>query len=58
MVADNIRIARTLHKVTRPGRHVLKYWFVDPTPVLQKLVIDAGGLKNSYLGHPESPILD
>jgi len=58
MVADNIRIAATIHHITRPGRHVLKYWFADPTPVLQKLIIDAGGLKNSYLGPPESPTQD
>ncbi|MBS1602649.1 MAG: glycosyl hydrolase 115 family protein [Bacteroidetes bacterium] len=58
MVADNIRIAKTLHHITRPGRHILKYWFADPTPVLQRLVIDAGGLKNSYLGPPESPTQD
>ena len=55
MVADNIRIAESAHHITRPGRHVLKFWFADPGVVVQKLVVDAGGVKPSYLGPPESP---
>jgi hypothetical protein len=55
MVADNIRIRESVHHINRPGRHILKFWFADPGPVLQKLVVDAGGVKPSYLGPPESP---
>lgn len=58
MVSDNIRISASTHTLTRRGAHLLKFYFVDPGPVLQKLVIDAGGVKPSYLGPPESPRLN
>jgi hypothetical protein len=54
MVADNIRISVSTHTVSRPGIHVLKYWLVDAGPVLQKIVVDDGGVQPSYLGPPES----
>ncbi|WP_405896568.1 hypothetical protein [Streptomyces sp. NBC_00727] len=50
-VFDNVT---TVHRVTAPGTHVLKFWMVDPTVVPQNLVIDTGGLEPSYLGPPES----
>ena len=53
--AENIRVSSTRHVVVRAGEHVLKFWRVDPGIVLEKLVIDAGGVKPSYLGPPESP---
>jgi hypothetical protein len=52
-VADNINITSSQHEL-QPGVHTLKFWMVDPGVVLQRLVIDAGGLKPSYLGPPES----
>ncbi|HEX6558798.1 MAG TPA: glycosyl hydrolase 115 family protein, partial [Longimicrobiales bacterium] len=53
-VADNVRIGVSQHIVDGRAGHILKFWLVDPGVVLQKLVVDAGGLKPSYLGPPES----
>ena len=55
MVADNIKIAVSTHTIYQPGPHTLNFYMVDPGVVLQRLVIDAGGVKPSYLGPPESP---
>ncbi|MBN2418091.1 MAG: glycosyl hydrolase 115 family protein [Deltaproteobacteria bacterium] len=53
-VANNIMIQVSKHHIAEPGWHMLRYWMVDPAVVLQKLVVDTGGLKASYLGPPES----
>ena len=53
-VAENIKIAVTEHGLVKPGAHILKFWMVDPGVVLQKIVVDTGGLRPSYLGPPES----
>lgn len=53
-VGRNIKIITSAHSIDGPGEHVLKFWMVDPGLVLQKIVVDAGGLKPSYLGPPES----
>ena len=54
VVGDNARYAHSTHTIARPGYHTLKFWMVDPGVVLQKLVVDLGGLRPSYLGPPES----
>jgi hypothetical protein len=53
-VADGARIVKTAFVVSKPGEHTLKVWMVDPGVVLQKIVVNCGGLKPSYLGPPES----
>ena len=37
-----------------PGRHELRFYLLEPTMVVTKLVIDVGGLQPSLLGPPES----
>jgi hypothetical protein len=53
-VADNIKILTTQHHINKPGVHTINYWMVDPAVVLQRLVLDFGGVQPSYLGPPES----
>ncbi|WP_311136768.1 hypothetical protein [Hymenobacter cellulosilyticus] len=53
-VAENIIIKTSKHTLAKPGEHTLKFWRVDPGVVLEKLVVDLGGVKPSYLGPPES----
>jgi hypothetical protein len=53
-VADGVKILTTRHTIERPGYHVLKFWAIDPGLVLQKLVVNTGRLRPSYLGPPES----
>ncbi len=40
--------------VTEPGYHTLKVWMIDPGIVLEKIIVNTGGLRPSYLGPPES----
>jgi len=53
-VEDNARFSHTIHSIVAPGYHTLKIWMVDPGVVLEKLVVNPGGVKPSYLGPPES----
>ena len=53
-VANSIIIKTTDLNITKPGKHVLKFWMISPGVVLQKLVVNFGNAQQSYLGPPET----
>ena len=54
MVADAAATNNTTHAIPEPGPHTLNLWLLEPGLVVQKVVIDLGGVRDSYLGPPES----
>lgn len=52
--AEHMIHSATKHSITKAGKHTLRFRVLDPGIVLQKILIDTGGLKPSYLGAPES----
>lgn len=53
-VRNSTRYVKGKIKVTEPGYHTLRIWMTDPGMVLEKIVVNTGGLRPSYLGPPES----
>ncbi len=50
----NTRSSSTTHRIGKAGYHTLNIWMVDPGVVLEKIVVDLGGVRPSSLGPPES----
>jgi hypothetical protein len=53
-VMDNARFINLKQSINTPGNHTLKIWMIDPGVVIEKIIIDTGGVRPSYLGPPES----
>jgi hypothetical protein len=53
-VRNNVHKVKSIHTLTDAGYHTLKVWMVDPGVVLEKIVVNTGSVKPSYLGPPES----
>jgi hypothetical protein len=53
-VMENLMKITTNMDMGNEGQHILKVWMVDPGVVLDKIIINTGGVKPSYLGPPES----
>ncbi|MFV0537470.1 MAG: glycosyl hydrolase 115 family protein [Dysgonomonas sp.] len=52
--ANSINETSTTHQISTSGRHTIRFRVLDPGIVLQKVMLDMGGLKPSYLGAPQS----
>ena len=52
--ARSIIETSTTHNIDKTGKHTVRFRPLDPGIVLQKIMIDMGGLKPSYLGAPQS----
>ncbi len=55
-VANRIIESVSLHEFPVPGHYTVRFRALNVGVVLQKLIIDMGGLKPSFLGPPESPL--
>jgi Glycosyl hydrolase family 115/Gylcosyl hydrolase family 115 C-terminal domain len=53
-VGENIIIKTSKHRIATAGKHTVKYWMVNSGVILQKIVVDFGGMEPSYLGPPET----
>lgn len=54
LVWENGQALRSTHPIDQPGPHTIKVWMVDPGIVLERILVDTGGLQPSTLGPPES----
>lgn len=52
--AEHLIHSNTKHTISKAGKHTMRFRVLDPGIVLEKIIINTGGLKPSYLGPPES----
>ncbi|KAF4551096.1 Hypothetical protein D9617_14g075520 [Elsinoe fawcettii] len=57
MVSNAVMTNTTTHDLGTAGKHTLNIWLLEPGLVVQKVVLNLGGVRPSYLGPPESRIL-
>ncbi|KAK7447069.1 hypothetical protein VKT23_014281 [Stygiomarasmius scandens] len=53
-VGNSIVLVNMTFSDVAPGAHTLKIFMIEPAVVVQRVIIDTGGLKQSYFGPPES----
>jgi glyoxylase-like metal-dependent hydrolase (beta-lactamase superfamily II) len=53
---ESIIKSNTKHTISAPGKHTLRFRVLESGIVLEKILINTGGLKPTYLGAPESKI--
>ncbi len=53
-VLDNLMTLKAKLDMPKQGQHRLKIRMVDPGVVIDKIIVDFGGVKDAYLGPPES----
>ncbi|KAH8425022.1 glycoside hydrolase family 115 protein [Aspergillus melleus] len=57
-VSNAVWTNTTRHEISGGGsKNTVKLWAVEPGVVFQKVVVDLGGVRESYLGPPESQIV-
>ncbi|WP_114792642.1 glycosyl hydrolase 115 family protein [Niabella yanshanensis] len=53
-VTNNINTKITKHRLANPGKQIIRIYTQDPGVVIQKIIMNMGGLKPSYLGPQET----
>lgn len=57
-VKNGVRYVKSLHQIKNSGAHTLRIYMVDVGVVIQKIIVNTGGLKESYLGPQQSTFIE